>query len=113
MDTTAAALRTLDAIGQHTADLTWIEVRLRNELPAILSRLYEKQPPNVCPLADIGEYFVRVLQILAHFAHATAHGNFIHEESALRLGTLLDGDDDNLAATYFDSMHETLKYEYK
>jgi len=108
MDINAVAVQSLGLIGRHGAGETWIERRLRSELPQILTQLWEGHPPNICPLADIGEYFLRVLQIITQFANVIAYGNFIHEHATSRLQSLLD-EDDGSNADYLDGKHEALK----
>ncbi len=108
MDINAAAVQSLHFIGRESAGETWIERRLRSEFSQITTQLWEGHPPDVCPLADIGEYVLRVVQIISRFTNVIAYGDFIHEHVTSRLPSLLD-EDDGSATDYLDGKHEALK----
>ena len=108
MDIDTAALRSLHIIGSEGIAPTWLESRLQAELPQILPQLLAGAPVSGCPLADIGEYLLRLLQIVSQFAHNIAFGKFVREYATSRLESLLD-DDDGTATDYLHGKHEALK----
>lgn len=108
MDVNAAASRSLLIIGQNTGHETWLEERLQHALPRILPDLRTSAVTGQCPLSDVGEYVLGMLQVVSHFANTIAYGNFVHEYAAERLQTLLD-EDDGSATDYLSGKHDTLK----
>jgi hypothetical protein len=105
----ATALRFLDSIRPGDAEETWIERRLRAELPQITTQLWQGHAPGACPLADIGDYLLRILQITSCFSNSIIYGNFIHDHTTSRLAMLVD-EDDGSTTDYLDIKHEALKY---
>lgn len=90
---------------------TWLENCFRAELPAILTGITGRKDyvRDICPLADIGEYILRVLQIHSLFANHLIYGPFIREHTSSKLATLVD-EDDGSTIDYIDSKHQALKY---
>ena len=89
---------------------TWLEDLFHAELPDIATRVQGSQNyvPHVCPLADIGEYILRVLQIHSQFANYLIHSNLIPNHISSKSATLVD-EDDGSSTDYLDEKFQALK----
>ena len=105
-----AATDFFESIRVGGAEAVWLEDRLRSELPHIIPKVQVREYyiPDICPLADIGEYIMRVLQIHTHFANHLIHGSFIHDHIESIATNLID-EDDGSTTDYLDGKHQALK----
>ena len=107
-----ASLRFFDTIRLRDSAKTWIERRLQEELDHILATLghdNNRDPSSQsCPLDELGEYLLRVLQIMTSFADRIINGSFILDHATAQLGHLVDRDDGS-TAVYLDEKRDALK----
>ncbi|KAH8810704.1 hypothetical protein F5884DRAFT_258903 [Xylogone sp. PMI_703] len=96
----------LDDQGQRTG--TWFEEQLLEELPRLASQAPWPSSPSGCPLADMGNYVVRVLHILATAAENLLSGDFISRHIDERMDDLV-AEDDLHTADFLDNKHAALK----
>jgi hypothetical protein len=106
-----ASLRFFNTIPLQYPAKTWIECKLQDELEHIVGTLWRSnRGPSLesCPLDELGEYLLRVLQIVTSFADRIINGSFISEHATARLGYLVDRDDGSTTA-YLDEKCDALK----
>ena len=99
-----------ESIWLEDAEIAWLEHLFRSELPGIVPKVGRRKNyrPGVCPLADIGEYILRVLTIHTHFTNHLIHGSFIGNHIESRLASLIN-EDDGSATDYLEEKHQALK----
>lgn len=89
---------------------TWIRERLHRELPRIISsapRLHEPSGCN-CLVADMGDFLLRVLHVLASFATSLLQSDLISTYIDGKLEELT-AEDDLHSASHLDDKHAALK----
>lgn len=91
-----------------TEQESWIADRFHAELPRLLSLVGGPRPAQQCMLADAGDYFVRILQLLSHFASVVVNGD-IADHLSSRADALVD-EADLATVGYLDDKHAALRY---
>jgi hypothetical protein len=104
----ASTLQFFQDIRLNDGSRTWIEQHLLSDLPSISSGLPWSGEPTGCLLADIGNYFLRVLHILATFARNLLQSNAISDHIDEKLQELV-AEDDLHTANQLDDKHAALK----
>jgi hypothetical protein len=90
---------------------TLVEPLLQAELPRIMAESWEGQCPGVCLLTDIGDYLVRMLDMITELARALVYGSYIRDHMRDRLLELED-EHDLRTTGYLDDKHAALKLIY-
>ncbi|KAG8531734.1 uncharacterized protein KY384_003366 [Bacidia gigantensis] len=88
---------------------TWLDGALRTEFPRIAAEAKAREDyfPELCPLADVGQYIVRVLQILSKLTDHLINGSFVGNYVNGKLSSLID-EDDGSVSEYIDDKHQAL-----
>lgn len=104
----AAVLRFFANVQLDESESTWFEEQLLKDLPQLASSTPWPSSPSGCPLADMGNYLVRVLHILAAAAESLLSGDFISHHIDEKLNDLV-AEDDLHTANLLDDKHAALK----
>jgi hypothetical protein len=104
----AAALHFFANVQLDERESTWFEEQLLKDLPHLASSAPWPSSPSGCPLADMGNYLVRVLHILAATAENLLRADFISHHIDERLDELV-AEDDLHTANLLDDKHAALK----
>jgi hypothetical protein len=103
MDDTLRFFQYLHSIEQES----WIDDSFHAELPRILTLVGGPRSPQPCLLADAGDYFVRVLQVLSLFAKAVVNYDIVDHLNS-RANALVD-EADLATIGYLDDKHTALR----
>jgi hypothetical protein len=106
----AATLRFFANIQLDERESTWVEEQLLKDLPNLASSAPWPSSPSGCPLADMGNYLVRVLHILAAAAENLLKTDFISHHIDERLDDLV-AEDDLYTANLLDDKHAALRQD--
>ena len=90
---------------------SWIADRFHAELPRILSLVGGHRSPQTCLLADAGDYFVRILQVLSYFAETVVNCDLADHLNS-RASALVD-EADLTTIGYLDDKHTALRYVWQ
>lgn len=104
----AAALHFFANLRLDDREHTWFEEQLLKDLPHLASKAPWPSSPSDCPLADVGNYLVRVLHILATVAENLLRAEFISAHVDAKLVELV-AEDDLYSANLLDDKHAALK----
>lgn len=108
MSLDASTLHFFEHIRLDRKPPTWIEERLLSELPRIATDMPWPTAHTGCLLADIGNYLVRILHVLASFAENLLDEKLISGYIDARIQELA-AEDDLSTANYIDDKHVALQ----
>lgn len=108
MSLAASTLHFFEQIRLDNSPPAWIEELLLSELPRIAIGMPWPTAPTDCLLADIGNYLVRILQVLASFAEKLLEEKLVSGYMDARIQKLA-AEDDLSTANYIDDKHAALQ----
>jgi hypothetical protein len=108
MSLDASTLHFFEQIRLDSSQPTWIEERLLSELPRIAAGMPWPTAPTGCLLADVGNYLIRILHVLASFAENLLEEKLISGYIDARIQDLA-AEDDLSTANYIDDKYAAIQ----
>lgn len=108
MSLDASVLPFFESIRLDGGPRPWVEQQLLSKLPDITADAPWPGAPTGCLIADIGNYLVRLLHILATFAQSLLSKDLISAHIDEKIQDLV-AEDDLHTANFLDDKHAALK----